>query len=517
VAGPRELKGEGRGLDALKESRKRAERDGLSRAELKPKLSRIDSAGSRSTEKPVGERLRRAGRSGFEQKSSRSVPKDRADESLKVRNVLNQSASKVHMVRDVEVDPRKFQVGPAGVFEPPPVNKAPYQMAPKDAVLFHGADPHQTEVMQGPIGNCFDEAPRASLAHDDPDLIKQHIREAGIAVNDAKLYATLHFVPAADRKTVAKFQRAADDVVGVDEDGKEYRYTPVWEIISDMIPEYPKDGTPDATSIHIPHEGDVMWNFLGEKGDAAFHGKTGYRDINNGGDSATVFQSIAGRPAKTFTLVRDADPKKDRALSEAQWNQIYKPKDAGKSVALGTWGNARAAEKKAQLDNDSIKRQIRDFPQYDPTGKVVPSDKAYWSPKFVFSDGAGDANHKVKTVVQSSDGSGWVGDHEYSGPRAWIGDFTDAKGKVWKNVRMVETRNPWGDVRPEDFKDLKKNPDGMVEIPWEWARVLYGTASVGGRAKNDRKPLQNVRAPVLPANAKKNTFKLLPGETAAPR
>jgi hypothetical protein len=362
---------------------------------------------------------------------------------------------------------------------------------------------------QQDIGDCFWCSTFSTIAMHDKPLMREHVREVGTAADGSKLYGVVMFAKEGSDQA-SKFQRAANDVVHNDADGKPVRFTPVWVVVSDKVP-VDKDGDIDASAIVVAGKKNkaVLGSFLSEKAAALFVGGKGYAELDKGGDAANVMEMMTGFPASTVDVGRDMDPVKDKALADQQFQQLLQASRNGQQFVLGTWGNNKPNAKKSLADQDSI-QSILKYPQFTPDGKVATD--GFFQKGFKFQDGTGEATHdKAKTTTRM--GAGLVGDHDYAG----IGAFEEGKYKGLGydgTCPVIELRNPWGSIRPEEFSDGRKDDDGVVRGPWYTLRTLVGTLSVGGRPENERKSLEGIVAPKLPPGAT-STFKLVDGETPA--
>jgi len=241
-----------------------------------------------------------------------------------------------------------------------------------------------------------------------------------------------------------------------------------------------RDGSLVSASATIPKEGHIDWVLLSEKAEAALHGdRTGYRPINDGGDSDAVMQEMTGRDSEAFDIDRAPGLAADKKLADEQFAMMEKASQQGKMVTLGTY------------ETKDVLAALKRYPQLGPSGKPT----TYFDPKkFSFADGDGNAactGTGPIRVANSRRGAGWVSDHEYSVLKVYEQD----------GVKMVELRNPWGDVRPPEFSDGSKTEDGIIKVPWYTARVLFSDGDIGGRALNDRRPLQITQLPTLPRGA----------------
>jgi hypothetical protein len=362
---------------------------------------------------------------------------------------------------------------------------------------------------QQDIGDCFWCSSFSTLAMHDKPLMKEHIRQVGTMPDGTNLYGVVMYAKEGSPQA-GQFQRAANDVVHADADGKPVRYTPVWVVVSDKIP-VDKDGDIDASSVVVAGKNNkvMLGSFLSEKAAALFAGPKGYKELDKGGDAAQVLEMLTGFPGKTVDMERAMDPAADKALADQQFKSLIDASRNGQQFVLGTWGNNKVNAKKSLADQDSIAAVLK-YPQYTPDGKVATDP--FFKPNFVFQDGTGEADHNTAKTT-TGEGAGLVGDHDYAG----IGAFEDGKFKGLGfdgTAPIIELRNPWGSVRPPEFSDGRPVDDGVVRGPWYTLRTLVGSISIGGRPTDQRKSLEGVVAPTLPPGTT-STFALVDGETAA--
>jgi hypothetical protein len=379
----------------------------------------------------------------------------------------------------------------ATIPEPPVEGAGSWQKAPADSVLFYkprGAPesaraPRFGDVRQGPLGDCFALATLSCAALHDPQLIRDHIRQVGTQDGD-RIYGAIFFLPVRDTATLERFERAADDVT---EPHTGATLAPLWVLVTDRVFR-DRAGDPISADVEVPREGAVSWVQLAEKAAAVRHGrKTGYRTIAGGGYSGKYMEELTARPFELVALERKADPKEDRRLADEQFGRILDGTRERKLMSIGS------------SDDKAARVSLAQDPQYDERGNshdekgrpIVHFD----AKRFAFVDGDGNAASTGTAAPTGSDdsrGAGWVGEHKYSLLRAY------EQG----GVKLVELRNPWGDVRPAKWSDDKKTEDGIILIPWYIVRPLFVDVVIGGRGKDDRAPqLQHLRAPRLPTGA----------------
>jgi hypothetical protein len=395
--------------------------------------------------------------------------------------------------------------------------------------LFHHGNPGAIATQQGDLGNCYFDSSDAGVANTDPNLARERVRPVGEVTKNGqtvKLYAVLMFAKQ-DSDAAKHFQRAAPDVthsVTLPDPNdvtktltKTKTSTPVWIVVSDEVP-VEKDGqTLNSSDVRVKGEGAVLSHFLTEKAEAMLHFGT-YRNMNNGGDAATALEELTGYPAVTADVSRSKNADTDKQMAIDQFNAIAKHTQGGGIFVFGTWGN-NDPSKSSLADNDSIKRIIRDFPQYSEDGKALPLGQGFFKPDFEFRDGTGTADHGSAKESASADrkGSNSVGDHDQTGVEAKYLNGKNAASAGLGDMQIA-FRNPWGSTRPIAFSDGKARDDGVSDGKWGILRTLVGTVSFGGRPRSEQNQwMQNLTRPDLPADAKRVPDKdfLLPGETLA--
>jgi hypothetical protein len=240
--------------------------------------------------------------------------------------------------------------------------------------------------------------------------------------------------------------------------------------------------------------------------------------MNNGGDAATALEELTGYPAVTADLMRNKNADTDKQMAIDQFTAIAKHAQNGGTFVFGTWGNNDPG-KSSLIDNDSIKRIIRDYPQFGDDGRALPLGEGFFKPDFEFRDGTGTADHGSAKESVSADrkGSNSVGYHDQTGTEARYLNGKNA-GSAGLGDMQIAFRNPWGSTRPIAFSDGKARDDGVTDGKWGVLRTLIGTVSFGGRPRAEQNQwMQNLTRPDLPADVKPVADKdfLVGGETLA--
>jgi hypothetical protein len=173
--------------------------------------------------------------------------------------------------------------------------------------LFNG-DPKPTDVRQGQLGDCYVPSAFAALAAQNPDAIKDAIKDNG------------------DGTYTVTFK-------DLDWSSGKYRDVPI-KVDGDLYvrswggPVYGTTNSDDQNPKTME-----LWFPLMEKAYAQWKGS--YNDIGDGGMSDNIFQAILGRDGQEMSI--------NEGNADAVFAQVKKAFDAGQPISAGTYGDDQSA------------------------------------------------------------------------------------------------------------------------------------------------------------------------------
>lgn len=318
--------------------------------------------------------------------------------------------------------------------------------------------PGPDDIDQGGVGDCFFVAALAARARTDPASLRRNLGyrgsnpEKGLRFYDIVFYVRRDV--AANKALLAKFPRAGPDRVDewTDRDGHHRAaYTPVKVTVDDALPAdkeiFEKQGkvtTRYADSHYADPLGHEIWVSLYEKAFARLQG--GYDVLDQGGASADAMEFLSGHHTDEYDLAGTKE-------SDAIFRRLMDAVAQKKMATMETYENG-------DKPTDGVLWALK---KYNPPG---PDGKPMFDP----------LHFKYTDMDMLDDDNGWTENHAYTVLRAWV----NARG-----VKMVELRDPGGDVRPPKYSDGKR--DGHAVVPWNVARALFQAVYVGDGPALSRK------------------------------
>lgn len=193
-----------------------------------------------------------------------------------------------------------------------------------------GRDVHPSDAKQGQIGDCYFVTSLAVVAQQQPDLIKQAIKDNG------------------DGSYTVTFYEERGGFLGIGE-----RVEPVAITVTPALPvgQRTKDGVTSAVSAHIGAD-DVangkqeMWSTVMEQAYAQWKGggnaATGYARLDEGGHASDVLFALTGRESD----VEDSD--------EYSLKELAKMQREGQALTLSSLSDDDDPKKQAYYKNGAL-------------------------------------------------------------------------------------------------------------------------------------------------------------------
>ncbi|MCS7046087.1 MAG: hypothetical protein NZO58_07000 [Gemmataceae bacterium] len=187
-----------------------------------------------------------------------------------------------------------------------------------------------------------------------------------------------------------------------------------------------------ALAVDRDADANGNWEIWPNLLEAAYRAWIGWADLNNGGDTATAWQHLTGRPAEILST-NDFTAGQLRTRIEEAWN-------AGKKIVLDTWGkdkkdnwnlpgNHRDADAGERLPYRSDTSDLCSYIRVTGVARVKPGD--------VLVNGEnGDKGYRIRKIVPANAKTGVIGWVEMD-PKAIVGE---ALAKEPRAIRPVEKR-----------------------------------------------------------------------------